>query len=229
MARRPASARARLPRHGRARRVHDLQRLRRPVGRRPERPRRGSRPALVVVVSLGRVWSGRSSACSSGGASPMCPARSSHRSRPNERLDRARRRRRRRRRVPGSATSSMRRSCGGRHGRVSARHPDRERQRVARARSRSSDSAARSCRRRSRLVVGTGLLGGYTTFSTVSVETVLLLQRGRRRHGDRERGRHARPRARRGGARRARRAAPSRASPAADAAGAFTADPKESA
>lgn len=31
------------------------------------------------------------------------------------------------------------------------------------------------------LVVGTGLLGGYTTFSTVSVETVLLLQRGRRR------------------------------------------------
>ncbi len=30
------------------------------------------------------------------------------------------------------------------------------------------------------LVIGTGLLGGYTTFSTVSVETVLLLQRGRR-------------------------------------------------
>lgn len=32
------------------------------------------------------------------------------------------------------------------------------------------------------MIVGTGLLGGYTTFSTVSVETVLLLQRGRRRH-----------------------------------------------
>jgi CrcB protein len=31
------------------------------------------------------------------------------------------------------------------------------------------------------LVVGTGLLGGYTTFSTVSVETILLAQRGRRR------------------------------------------------
>ncbi|GAA1978184.1 CrcB family protein [Microbacterium pumilum] len=31
-------------------------------------------------------------------------------------------------------------------------------------------------------VVGTGLLGGYTTFSTVSVETVLLGERGRRRH-----------------------------------------------
>jgi len=31
------------------------------------------------------------------------------------------------------------------------------------------------------LVVGTGLLGGYTTFSTVSVETVLLFQRRRRR------------------------------------------------
>ena len=31
------------------------------------------------------------------------------------------------------------------------------------------------------MVVGTGLLGGYTTFSTVSVESVLLLQRGRRR------------------------------------------------
>lgn len=29
-------------------------------------------------------------------------------------------------------------------------------------------------------VVGVGLLGGYTTFSTVSVETVLLAQRGRR-------------------------------------------------
>jgi fluoride exporter len=31
------------------------------------------------------------------------------------------------------------------------------------------------------LVVGTGLLGGYTTFSTVSVESVLLFQRRRRR------------------------------------------------
>ena len=31
------------------------------------------------------------------------------------------------------------------------------------------------------VVLGTGLLGGYTTFSTVSVETVLLMQRGRRR------------------------------------------------
>ena len=31
------------------------------------------------------------------------------------------------------------------------------------------------------LVIGTGLLGGYTTFSTVSVETVLLFQRRRRR------------------------------------------------
>ncbi|GAA1954472.1 fluoride efflux transporter CrcB [Microbacterium deminutum] len=31
------------------------------------------------------------------------------------------------------------------------------------------------------MVVGTGLLGGYTTFSTVSVETALLLQRRRRR------------------------------------------------
>jgi CrcB protein len=30
-------------------------------------------------------------------------------------------------------------------------------------------------------IVGTGLLGGYTTFSTVSVESMLLLQRGRRR------------------------------------------------
>ena len=29
------------------------------------------------------------------------------------------------------------------------------------------------------LVLGMGLLGGYTTFSTVSVETVLLAQRGR--------------------------------------------------
>lgn len=31
------------------------------------------------------------------------------------------------------------------------------------------------------LVLGVGLLGGYTTFSTVSVETVLLAQRRRRR------------------------------------------------
>nr|WP_206687340.1 CrcB family protein [Microbacterium yannicii] len=31
------------------------------------------------------------------------------------------------------------------------------------------------------LVLGLGLLGGYTTFSTVSVETVLLAQRRRRR------------------------------------------------
>ncbi len=30
------------------------------------------------------------------------------------------------------------------------------------------------------MVVGTGLLGGYTTFSTVSVETVLLAERGKR-------------------------------------------------
>ena len=29
-------------------------------------------------------------------------------------------------------------------------------------------------------ILGTGLLGGFTTFSTVSVETVLLAQRGRR-------------------------------------------------
>jgi CrcB protein len=29
-------------------------------------------------------------------------------------------------------------------------------------------------------IVGTGLLGGYTTFSTVSVETVLLAERGLR-------------------------------------------------
>ena len=29
-------------------------------------------------------------------------------------------------------------------------------------------------------IVGTGLLGGYTTFSTVSVETVLLAERGKR-------------------------------------------------
>lgn len=32
------------------------------------------------------------------------------------------------------------------------------------------------------LVLGLGLLGGYTTFSTVSVETVLLAQRRRWRH-----------------------------------------------
>lgn len=32
------------------------------------------------------------------------------------------------------------------------------------------------------LVIGVGLLGGYTTFSTVHVETVLLAQRGRWRH-----------------------------------------------
>ncbi|PZU36259.1 MAG: fluoride efflux transporter CrcB [Microbacterium sp.] len=31
------------------------------------------------------------------------------------------------------------------------------------------------------LVLGVGLLGGYTTFSTVSVETVLLAEEGRRR------------------------------------------------
>jgi CrcB protein len=31
------------------------------------------------------------------------------------------------------------------------------------------------------VVLGSGLLGGYTTFSTVSVETVLLAQRGSRR------------------------------------------------
>ena len=30
------------------------------------------------------------------------------------------------------------------------------------------------------MIVGTGLLGGYTTFSTVSVETVLLAERGKR-------------------------------------------------
>jgi len=30
------------------------------------------------------------------------------------------------------------------------------------------------------LILGTGLLGGFTTFSTVSAETVLLAQRGRR-------------------------------------------------
>jgi CrcB protein len=29
-------------------------------------------------------------------------------------------------------------------------------------------------------ILGTGLLGGYTTFSTVSVETVLIAERGRR-------------------------------------------------
>ena len=29
-------------------------------------------------------------------------------------------------------------------------------------------------------IVGTGLLGGYTTFSTVSVESVLLAERGKR-------------------------------------------------
>jgi CrcB protein len=29
-------------------------------------------------------------------------------------------------------------------------------------------------------IIGTGLLGGYTTFSTVSVETVLLVERGKR-------------------------------------------------
>jgi len=29
-------------------------------------------------------------------------------------------------------------------------------------------------------ILGTGVLGGFTTFSTVSVETVLLAQRGRR-------------------------------------------------
>jgi CrcB protein len=29
-------------------------------------------------------------------------------------------------------------------------------------------------------IIGTGLLGGYTTFSTVSVETVLLAERGKR-------------------------------------------------
>ncbi|QKJ18138.1 fluoride efflux transporter FluC [Microbacterium hominis] len=32
------------------------------------------------------------------------------------------------------------------------------------------------------LVVGTGLLGGYTTFSAVSVETALLAERGRWAH-----------------------------------------------
>jgi CrcB protein len=32
------------------------------------------------------------------------------------------------------------------------------------------------------LVLGVGLLGGYTTFSTVSVETVLLAEEGRRRN-----------------------------------------------
>ncbi|WP_375400745.1 fluoride efflux transporter CrcB [uncultured Amnibacterium sp.] len=31
-----------------------------------------------------------------------------------------------------------------------------------------------------RVVAGTGFLGGYTTFSTASVETVRLVQRGRR-------------------------------------------------
>lgn len=30
-----------------------------------------------------------------------------------------------------------------------------------------------------RLIIGTGLLGGYTTFSTASVETVRLIQQGR--------------------------------------------------
>lgn len=33
------------------------------------------------------------------------------------------------------------------------------------------------------LVLGTGFLGGYTTFSTASFETVRLLQQGRRRAG----------------------------------------------
>lgn len=32
------------------------------------------------------------------------------------------------------------------------------------------------------VILGVGLLGGYTTFSTVSVETVLLAQRRRRAH-----------------------------------------------
>ena len=35
------------------------------------------------------------------------------------------------------------------------------------------------CRRPWQLVVGTGLLGGYTTFSTASVETVQLLDERR--------------------------------------------------
>ncbi|MGG7466075.1 fluoride efflux transporter CrcB [Plantibacter sp. YIM 135347] len=34
-----------------------------------------------------------------------------------------------------------------------------------------------------KLVIGTGLLGGYTTFSTASVETVRLLRDGRLRAG----------------------------------------------
>jgi CrcB protein len=34
-----------------------------------------------------------------------------------------------------------------------------------------------------RLVLGGGLLGGYTTFSTASIETVRLLQDGRKRAG----------------------------------------------
>ena len=55
-------------------------------------------------------------------------------------------------------------------------------------------------RRAGRRVSASGLLGGYTTFSAVSVETVLLGRGGRRDWAVAQPRRHARPRgARRGG------------------------------
>ncbi len=51
------------------------------------------------------------------------------------------------------------------------------------------------------LVLGLGLLGGYTTFSTVSVETVLLAQRRRLAGCRTQPHRHARARGGRGSAR----------------------------
>ena len=67
----------------------------------------------------------------------------------------------------------------GRQRRVPARHPDRERDRCAARSGSSRGSEARSAATLRRSSVS-ALLGGYTTFSTVSGETVLLGRRGRR-------------------------------------------------